>query len=144
MLTQSELIESARIAQGNCSHYRISQMLGITSAYMTRLRASENIVSPAMALKLAELAGLDPAYVLASIEHERAARTDTGSEVSRVWELIAERMKGAAAVGILALAAIAGSLAPAPSYATGTHAALVNDLYIMRTRRKKVARGRAR
>lgn len=143
MLTQAELIESARVAQGNCSHYRISQLLGITSAYMTRLRASENIVSPAMAYRLAELAGLDPGYVLACIEHERAARTDTQGEVARVWEAIAERMKGAAAVGVLSLAALAGMFAPSPSYATGTHARAFDDLYIMRTRRKKVARGAA-
>lgn len=131
MLTQPELIDAARAAiakrEGRAepvTHYRVSKELGITSAYMTKLRAGENIMSSDIAVKLGELADLPLTYVAACIEHERAQRSGN-AETSGVWKAIADMVIGKAASILLALVAV-GTLigAPQPASAQGFATAL--------------------
>lgn len=122
------------------TYYRISQLLGVTSAYMSRLRDGAAIMSPAMAQKLAELADLPAAYVVACIEHERAER-EHNADLSGTWRAIADAFAKHAAAVIVAVAVLAGLSVPAPSYAAGAGAVGSDDLYIMRSRKRR--RGKA-
>jgi hypothetical protein len=135
MLTQAELLEAARRAQGDATTYRLGKLLGVTNAYIYHLAAGEALASPALALKLAELAKLEPGYVLACIEAERAARSGTseGATLARHWRKVAERVRGAAAaVAVATLAALISSFSPESS-ARPSLTYQVDDLYIMRS-----------
>lgn len=101
------MIELAREATGRreakgepVTYYRVSKLLGVTSAYMSRLREGTSIMSADMAHKLARLAEIDPAYAMACIEAERATRDE--SETSGTWRALAESLSGKAASILLA------------------------------------------
>lgn len=131
MHTQIELIESARIATGKregrpepVSYYRISKLLGITSAYMSQLREGRSVMSSDLAVKLGELAELPLTYVAACIEHERAQRAGN-AETSGVWKAIADMVIGKAASILLAVIAVGAlTAAPQPASAQGFATAL--------------------
>lgn len=143
MLNQLELIEAARVAIAQrenkpepVSYYRVSKELGFTSAYMSRLREGGYIMSTDAAHKLARLAGIDPAYAMACIEAERAARDEL--ETTGTWRAIADALaaRAAAVVGAVIMAAMLAhsESAQASTYTRASAAVRTVDLYIMRSR----------
>lgn len=62
-----------------------------------------------MAVRLAEMAGLDPAYVLASMYAQRAAE----GPLQTVWATIARRTQAAAAAVLVAIVSVLGVALPA-------------------------------
>lgn len=102
--SQSQIIDAAKAAQ-SCSYYKIAQVLGITQPYMYQLRHGHALLSQGAALKLANLAKMEPGYVLACIEHERAARSEN-LELSGAWKVVARKFD-AAKVAPLALVILA-------------------------------------
>ena len=103
------------------SDYRMAKILGVSRAMMSEYRTNKQRLSSLMCLKVAELLGEDPQYVLACIQAERAQN----AAVRKAWEKIA----GSAACAVLALAL---SLFPASPARAGSAA---TEIYILRTRR---------
>jgi len=142
MLTQQQLIETARIAiarregKPEVTYYRVGKLMGMTPAYMQQLAAGGGrIMSAEMAFKMAALAELDPGYVMACIEAERAERDHL--ETTGTWRVIAAQLAGKAA-GIMLAVTMAALMAHGQPVIAGTFA-LANDsvrtvdLYIMRS-----------
>jgi transcriptional regulator with XRE-family HTH domain len=120
-----ELLDAAKAAQGWKSDYRLCKALGVTSSRLGNWRSGRNTPDDGMVLRLAQLAGIDPARVLAGIAAERSS----DAEVKRAW------LKIATAAAVL--------LAVQFALFTDTGSALIQDgiaragndngLYIMRT-----------
>jgi transcriptional regulator with XRE-family HTH domain len=99
MLTVRDLLAAARAAQSLPSNYALAKLLDVRENDVSRWQNGRNIPSPAMVVRLAELAKLDPADVLPAIEAERA-----GDDVVRAaWARAAKRLQVA---GLAAVAAI--------------------------------------
>ncbi|WP_414708876.1 helix-turn-helix domain-containing protein [Roseateles sp.] len=83
------MLERAKTATGGASDYRIAQLLGVPrttiSNYRTGLRVPENPI----AMRLADLCGLDPVEVVASVNLERA-KSETDREL---WKMILTRCR---------------------------------------------------
>lgn len=86
MLTTATLIDAAKKAQGLPSNGRLALVLGVPDKTVQRWNTGKNQPDDAHAIRLASLAGLDPAEVLAALAWERS----TG-ETRRVWETVAKR-----------------------------------------------------
>ena len=100
-ITQKELLQQARIRMGGVTNYKVGKALGITSAYMTQLTKNRALMSDELAFRLAELAGLPPEYVVASIEVERQLRYgapgpegSTNLRMAQMWHRIAQTFRG--------------------------------------------------
>lgn len=93
MLTTSDLLAAVKHAQGIPSNYRLARIIGVTDATVANWKHGRNLPDDPMCERLAQMAGLDPAYVIASIYAERAANDDS----KRIWSGIAKRLQGLAA-----------------------------------------------
>ncbi len=91
MLTTSELLAAAKAAQGNCSYYRLARLMDVPERTMSRWSSGKNAPDDVHAARLAELAGLDPAEVVASINAERA----TEPAMRELWRAMAQRLHAA-------------------------------------------------
>jgi plasmid maintenance system antidote protein VapI len=113
MLTVRDLITAARVAQGLPSNYALANRMQVRERDVSRWFNGHHVPADAMVLRLAELAGLDPAAVLPTIA---ALRTDD-ARLRAAWRRaadLAERAAAVAACAILALCvpAILGASAP--------------------------------
>ncbi|MGM9480318.1 hypothetical protein ACS5PN_03900 [Roseateles sp. NT4] len=88
MLSTIELLDLAKHRQGDVTDYRIAKLLGITSAHVTHYRSKGVKPSNPVAMRLAELAGVDPAEAVLAVNLERA----TSPEDREVWEMLLSRM----------------------------------------------------
>jgi len=79
-MNATDLIDRATKAQ-NLSQAKLAKIVGITPASLSNLRTGKGELSDDTYVKLAELAGLDPAEVIIE-KHERKA----GAESRKVWE----------------------------------------------------------
>lgn len=93
MISSRELLAAARAAQGIPSNYRLARVLDVPERSVQRWNTGKNTPDDPVAVKLAEMAGLDPAMVLASMYAQRA----TDGPMQSVWETIARRAQTAAA-----------------------------------------------
>lgn len=143
MHTTNQILDAISEKHGGCSDYRICKLLNTSSAAaVANWRAGKTSPSLDFAHKAAALLEWDPAYVVACVEFERAAkdaRLEQTDEIRATWEKIAQAFKPAAAV---ILAVVLGLSTPSPSKASaslsdGDHA---DDLYIMRSTRRFVRR----
>ncbi len=107
-----DLMSAAKDASGIPSNYRLASVLGVTQHTVANWQNDRALPNEAMTIKLAELAGLDPAPFLAEMAAGRAKDDESRS----MWLAIADRLRktpiGAAAALALALS-FAGSPAPA-------------------------------
>lgn len=114
MLTTRDLLAVVKTAHGIPSNYRLARVLDVTEATVQRWNTGRNAPDDAMAERLANMAGLDVAYVLASIYAERAANDDS----RRIWSGIAKRLQGlAAAVAAVMVSALLGVTGSDPAMA---------------------------
>lgn len=86
------LLQAVKAAQGITSDYRLARFLGVTDNTVGNWQHGRSRPDDATAVRLAELAGLDAAEVLASLYAERAS-TD---ELRSIWRRLAERAHAAA------------------------------------------------
>lgn len=100
MLTQATLLDLARDALGQyATDYRLAKELKITTSHIYLLRKGKALMSPALALRAAVIAKIDPAYAIAAIERERALRDPKGStDVAAQFERIARHFSKVAAI----------------------------------------------
>lgn len=99
MLTVRDLLTSARAAQSLPSNYALAKLLQVRENDVSRWHNGRNIPAPAMVVRLAQLAQLDPAEVLPAIEAQRA-----GDEAVRAaWARAAQRLQlaGLAACAVI-------------------------------------------
>ncbi len=107
-----DLMTAAKSASGIPSNYRLAHVLGVTVHTVANWQNDRALPNEQMTIRLAELAGVDPAPYLA----EMAAGRAKDDESRGMWLAIAERLRkapmAAAAVFMLA-ASFAGSPSPA-------------------------------
>lgn len=112
MHTTPQILDAIAAKYGNCSDYRISKLLGTSTGSVGNWRVGRSALNPTYAVKAAVLLDWEPAYVLACVEHERAAkdeRLEQTDEIRATWEKIAERFKPAS-LAILAAMLLGASL----------------------------------
>ena len=101
MIDTKGLLAAAKAVQGITSNYRLARVLDVPERTVQRWSTGRNLPANAYATRLAQLADLDPAEVVAAINAERAKDDATRS----MWVGIAERLHraGAALCVILSL-----------------------------------------
>jgi hypothetical protein len=103
-MTARELLAAVRAAQGIPSNYALAKLLDVRERDLSRWNNGHNVPNDPIVVRLAELAGLDPAQVLPAI----AAQRTTDTALRSVWErsaLLAARGSGLA-VAVLASVAL--------------------------------------
>lgn len=106
MLTTSQLLDAAKSASGITSEYRLCRTVGASDQTLRNWRLGRSVPDEKHAATLAEMAGLDVGYVLASMAAERAK--DEGLKAA--WAGLAKRLEGIAAALILAILANLGAV----------------------------------
>lgn len=98
------------------SDYQLSKLLHVTtSAVSARKRGHSKTFGEETGQRIAELLGLEPAYVLACLAAERAKRPD----VRATWERIAATLTRTAAAFLLGIALFSPPTPSQASTATG-------------------------
>jgi hypothetical protein len=113
MLTVQDLITAARQAQGVPSNYALAKLLDVREKDLSRWWNGHHVPAPAVVVRLAQLAQLDPAAVLPSIE---ALRSSHDADTRAMWARAAELAERGAAVAVCAGLALALQ-SPAPGAA---------------------------
>ena len=81
----AKLLNTVKRRQRLKSDYQIVQLLGTSTSLMSQWRRGK-VMGEDLALRAAELAGMDPAYVLASLNAERTK----SAAARRVWRDLAQ------------------------------------------------------
>ncbi len=71
------------------SDYKVAQRLAITRGAVSSWRTGRTSIDDRFCAKIAELAGLDPCYVLACVNAERAGSRDVKKQFRRLAQLAA-------------------------------------------------------
>ncbi len=109
--TTVELLDLLKLRHRLNSDYQLAKLLAIPTSQMSHYRAGRRAFDDAMALRVAQLLGVEAGLVLTWLHAERAARLGQ-PEVVRALERFAR--KAAACV----LVAVGASGAPSPAQAT--------------------------
>ncbi len=123
MHTTNQLLDALSAKYGGVSDYRLAKLLNTsTPATVNNWRKGRSGISPQYAVKLADLLGWEPAYVLACVERERTEKDsrildDTG-ELKATWEKIAARFAPGGAAVILIAGLLWLGVAPKPANAS--------------------------
>lgn len=88
MFSTVELLDAARRHQGDVTDYRLAKLLGKPQATISNYRTGRTLPENPIAMRLAELAGVDPAAAVLAVNLERAKSEDE----RRVWEMLAARV----------------------------------------------------
>ncbi len=138
MSTIHDLMAAAKDASGIPSNYRLARVLDVTDHTVGNWQNGRALPNEAMTIRLAELAGLDPAPFLA----EMAAGRAKDDESRGIWLAIADRLRKAP-IGAAAALALAMSFAgtPAPTHAS-TLTAEGDSLCVMSTKGQQKRRRR--
>ncbi|WP_431257198.1 hypothetical protein ACQ86G_21435 [Roseateles chitinivorans] len=91
MLKTVDLIDMAKKRHGDVTDYRIGKLLGIDPSKISTYRHTASKPGNPIAMRLGELAGVDPLEAVALVNLERA----TAPEEREVWEAILERLSHA-------------------------------------------------
>ena len=96
-MNAKELVEAAKNRQ-NISQARLAKDLGISGASLSELAAGKKELSDETYIKLAKLAGVNPAEVIIE-KHMRKA----GPEGQKIWAHLAKALPKTAALFVIAL-----------------------------------------
>lgn len=132
------LIDQAKKAQGIPSSYRLTRILGVTDVTMTSWTAGRASPNDSAAIRLAEMAGLDPALVLAEIAVERAQ----DDESRALWRGIVDRLKNAGLAAIVGAICTFGAPPEAQAYEVGHHADRSDAVRYVNRRKRRRGTGR--
>jgi transcriptional regulator with XRE-family HTH domain len=127
----SEYLDAARSRAGIPSDYALAARLGVSRGAVSNWRVGRGFPEPLYAFRLAELADVDPARLVADLELQRAEREHRDATAAG-WRSILQRISGAAAAVVM----VAGlGAVPSPSQASGSQPRVNPDssLYIMLT-----------
>lgn len=102
MITTRELLAAVRAAQGIESNYRLARLLDVPEKSVQRWNSGKHTPDDSMAVRLAEMAQLDPAEVLASMHAQRC----TDETLRTVWQTVAERTRAAAAAALAVILSV--------------------------------------
>lgn len=118
--TSLEVIEALRAKTGATSDAAVARLLGVSHVTVVHWRAGRCAMSPEVAVRAAELLGVDPGPLLlrrfAEMEKDAAARAIIVRMADKLQRGV-RRARRVAVLGALAVAAGAGIGAPAPSHA---------------------------
>lgn len=92
MISTADLLERAKAAAGNVTDYRIAKILGLTPNAVGEWRRKGKTPSNPIAMRLAELAGIDPIEAMIAVNLERASTP----EDREVWERLLARVSAPA------------------------------------------------
>lgn len=106
MITANELIEAAKAAAGVPSNYRLAKVLGVTENTVANWKHGRTAPDDQMAVRLAEMAHLDPADVLPAMY---ALRTSDPA-LRSVWARVSDRLTREGATMGIFLAVILSAL----------------------------------
>lgn len=98
MTVTSDLLRQAKQRQGIPSNYRLARVLGVTDQTLTNWNTGKKAPADNYAVRLAEMAGIEPGIVLAELAAERAQ----DDEVRQAWRGLAERLKAAGLAAFVA------------------------------------------
>lgn len=87
MLSTVELLSLAKKKAGDVTDYRLSKLLGVPPSTVSSYRVGRSMPANSIAMRLAEIAGVDPVEAMAAVNIERAS-TD---EERKAWEMILDR-----------------------------------------------------
>jgi hypothetical protein len=106
-MTAADLVDAARAGAGLPSFYRLARVLGVGDATVANWRHGRATPDDATTLRLAAMAGVDPAQALAAIHVQRC----TDPAIRSVLATIAARVQqaGAAALAVILSVVIFGS-----------------------------------
>lgn len=105
MHTTNDLLDAVKQKYGISSDYKLRTFLGVSQNTLPNYRHGRSRPDDDMALKLADLLELDPLYVIACVNAERAQE----GRLQRMWEALAKRsMKGAVVVALVGLGVTGG------------------------------------
>lgn len=110
-----EYLDQAKARSGIPSDYQLAKALKVPPQTVSMWRTGARRPDALACFRLADLAGVDPALVVADIELERAQRVGRADEVS-AWEQLATRLSGAAAA-VLSSVILSGLALPGKAYA---------------------------
>jgi len=88
MLSTAELLDLAKKRQGDVSDYRLAQLLKVKQPTMSRYRNGASQPENPVAMRLGELAGVDPLEAAAWVNLERSS----SSEDREFWETMLSRL----------------------------------------------------
>jgi plasmid maintenance system antidote protein VapI len=162
MFIQDRLLDAARAALPGIAprtDYRLAKHLGLTSAHISAMRKQRTVMSPELAVRMAELAGWEAGAVLPLIERERVMMTKPEAGLSNAQQALirvycrmaemypdfrnSETKKTGGKVATLVGAAILSLLIQAPqpvqasTYARSADVVHGDRLYIMRSRKRR-------
>ncbi|HZX30764.1 MAG TPA: DUF3693 domain-containing protein [Rhodocyclaceae bacterium] len=89
MKTTVEFLDEISSRSDGISDYAIAKQLGITRQSVSNYRTGKSHFDETTAYKAAKLLDLEPAYVLACSQAERAKTP----EIQAVWKSVAERIR---------------------------------------------------
>lgn len=114
MKTTTDYLDEVKARYGLRSDYALAIKLGIGSSGINNYRKRYSHFNDLMAVKVAELLGIDPAEILAAVNAER-----TKCPAAKVvWERVARSFSA----GVMAVfIAVALNFAPAPTHASSTN-----------------------
>jgi transcriptional regulator with XRE-family HTH domain len=122
-----QFLDAVRAKHGIPSDRKLARFLGVAQGRMSLYRTGTRKLDPDACLKVAKALELPPEHVFASVQAERAKRT----EHRRVWERLAKIAKNAGAAAVVGF--IASTSTPTTSNAAGADA---ESLYILLNRRR--------
>ena len=88
MLSTTELLAQAKTRAGDVSDYRLAKLLGVPPATVSSYRVGRTLPANPIAMRLGELAGVDPAEAAAWVNLERAS----SPEDREFWEFMLQRV----------------------------------------------------
>jgi len=89
-----DFLDAVKATQGIESDYALSPILGLSRAQLSRYRSGNDFMGDLVAMKVAELLKVDPAYVIACLAAERAEAKGQ-SALAAVWMGLARKYKAA-------------------------------------------------
>lgn len=117
MFSVADFLDRAKAGAGNVTDYRLSKLIGVTPQAISGWRSGIRAPDERAILALCKLSGDNPLFVATMIQSMRAANDDAAS----LWRRAADKLKGAAAVG--AIAVILSAAMPADALASSVSAA---------------------
>lgn len=102
MHTTQELLDAAKTHSSIHSDYRLAKVMDVTEKTVANWRHGRARPDELSAVKLSNLAGLDPMYAIACIQAERA----TKPEIKTLWLTLAKRLQTPVAVALSAVFAL--------------------------------------
>lgn len=105
MLTTNEFLDAVKAKHGIASDYKLGQFLELSENAVSHYRKGRSLFDTSVSLKVADALGIDRAFVVACVEHERAERAGKDQEAA-MWEIVAGKFIAAAARKLNKAAAI--------------------------------------